>query len=86
MAKKKAKQKPAPAEITTTHLAKVSLDDLGKFWASGFQVAPEVLGDVITHFDSQTRTAIIEYQTTRPGDHLPAQKVTARRRNPTRSN
>jgi hypothetical protein len=77
MAKTKAEPKK---EITSMHLAKVPLSELGKYWAGGFKVAPETLGEVVTHFDSQTRTAIIEYQTKRPADTAPVQKVTARRR------
>lgn len=80
MAKTKAKPATKAKQIITTHLAKVSLDALGEFWAKGFQVAPETLGNVTTHFDSHTRTAVIEYETVRPPDHPPVQKVTARRR------
>ena len=56
MQKTKATSKP-PA---TTHMAKVPLADLGQFWAQGFDLQGAELGDVITHFDTHTRTAIIE--------------------------
>lgn len=76
MAKTKAKSKPT----ATTHMAKVPLADLGQHWATGYDLKGAELGDVVTHFDPHTRTAIVEYVTLQPAGQPPVQKVTARRR------
>ena len=80
MAKTRQPPKPKPEPICKKHMCKVTLAELGLHWAKGFKVAPESLGDVITHFDAHTRIAIIEYQTKRPAESPPVQKVTASRR------
>jgi len=80
MAKSKAKKKPISKALETTHMAKVPLDKLGLFWARGFDLEGEELGDVVTHLDEKTRTAFIEYVTRRPADQPTVQKVTAKRR------
>ena len=68
--------------VTSTQMAKVPLDELGSFWAQGYDLRGDELVKVVTHFDPHTRTVIIEYITRRPAAPAPVQTVTARRRRP----
>jgi hypothetical protein len=79
---KKAKAKPKPAAKTneSTHMAKVSLAELGKYWAEGFDLQGAALGEVVTYFDEKSRTAFIEYVISQPAGPGAVQKVTANRR------
>ena len=71
---------------TQTHMAKVSLSELGEFWAHGYDLEGGQLVTVTTHFDAHTRTAIIEYVTQPGPDAKDVQKVTTRRRQPRKPN
>ena len=69
MPKKKRAAKPTPKPAgqpeTKVQMAKASLDELGKYWAQGYNLLGDELVKVVTHLDHQTRTVFIEY-TTRP--------------------
>jgi len=74
---------PPETPPTKSHIVKVTLADLGKYWAQGYDLDDQELKDVTTHLDPQTRDVFIEYVTgpkPQPPRKTAVQKVTTRRK------